>query len=127
MANRVDNLHAWRVFVTYAETGSLSACSEVMGIEPSSVSRTIESLEKGIGQELVLHNSRPMELTESDRKPKNTLNQFYEQHRKFLDTLSSDSASLQGNIKLSVAPGFCQPTFNALSNRVFQTLPQLRH
>ena len=83
MANRVDNLHAWRVFVTYAETGSLSACSEVMGIEPSSVSRTIESLEKGIGQELVLHNSRPMELTESDRKPKNTLNQFYEHIENF--------------------------------------------
>ena len=106
MANRVDNLHAWRVFVTYAETGSLSACSEVMGIEPSSVSRTIESLEKGIGQELVLHNSRPMELTEVGQKAKKHIEPILRAHRKFLDTLSSDSASLQGNIKLSVAPGF---------------------
>lgn len=106
MANRVDDLHAWRVFITYAETGSLIACSEVLGIEPSSVSRTIDSLEKGIGQELVLHNSRPMELTEVGQKAKKHIEPILRAHRKFLDTLSSDSASLQGKIKLSVAPGF---------------------
>ena len=90
MANRVDDLQAWRVFVTYAETGSLSTCGEVMGIEPSSVSRTIEALEKGIGQELVLHNSRPMELTEVGLKakkhieqPKNISSRFSERIKNF--------------------------------------------
>ena len=106
MANRVDDLQAWRVFVTYAETGSLSTCGEVMGIEPSSVSRTIEALEKGIGQELVLHNSRPMELTEVGIKAKKHIEPILRAHQKFLEALASDSAALKGHIRVSVAPGF---------------------
>ena len=112
MANRVDDLQAWRVFVTYAETGSLSTCGEVMGIEPSSVSRTIEALEKGIGQELVLHNSRPMELTEVGIKAKKHIEPILRAHQKFLEALASDSAALKGHIRdidIDVVTGFKEP------------------
>lgn len=106
MTNRVDDLRAWQIFITYAKTGSLSACAEILELEPSSVSRTIAALEKGIGQELVLHNSRPMQLTEVGIRAVKRIEPILRAHRKFLDTLASDSAALQGHIRLSVAPGF---------------------
>ncbi len=106
MSSRADDLSAWRVFVTYAKTGSLVAAADVLDVEPSSVSRTIRSLERAIGQALVQHNSRPMQLTEAGQKALSRMEPVLRTHQKLIESLQTDAAATAGHIRLSVAPGF---------------------
>lgn len=62
---KTDDLSAWRVFVTVARSGTLSAAAKALDVEVSSISRAIGGLERTLGCELVRRNMRPLKLTES--------------------------------------------------------------
>ena len=63
--SKTDDLSAWRVFVTVARSGTLSAAAKALDVEVSSISRAIGGLEKALGCELIRRNMRPMKLTEA--------------------------------------------------------------
>lgn len=44
--SKTDDLSAWRVFVTVARSGTLSAAAKALDVEVSSISRAIGGLEK---------------------------------------------------------------------------------
>ena len=83
--SKTDDLSAWRVFVTVARSGTLSAAAKALDVEVSSISRAIGGLEKALGCELIRRNMRPMKLTEA---------------------LVNDNRALTGRVRLSSAPGF---------------------
>ena len=51
--SKTDDLSAWRVFVTVARSGTLSAAAKALDVEVSSISRAIGGLEKALGCELI--------------------------------------------------------------------------
>ncbi len=106
MAAKYDDLSAWEVFVTYAKTGSLITAGEVLDMQPSSVSRTIVALEKSLGQDLVVHNSRPMQLTDTGSKAFKRMESILQAHRNLIESFTSDTAALSGHIRFSAPPGF---------------------
>lgn len=55
---------AFRVFLLFCRTNSISACARSTGLSQSSVSRHILSLEKLLGTDLVQRKHRPIQLTE---------------------------------------------------------------
>ena len=114
MSSRLDDLYAWRIFVTLAKTGSVSLCAQVMNLEPSSISRAIASLEKGIGQALIRHNSRPMELTDAGRKALTRMEPGLRAHQQLI-------ASLFCRI------GFCNPPFDAFFGSLQRVVSQHFH
>ena len=61
--NRSYDLHAWKLFLRVAETGNLSVVAAELGMEISTLSRAISTLEKSIGHNLFEPNSRPKRLT----------------------------------------------------------------
>lgn len=106
MSSRLDDLSAWRIFVTFAKVGTISGCAQALELEPSTISRAIVSLEKGIGQSLIVHHSRPMELTKAGKKALSRMEPILRTHQQLIDSLTSDAAAMQGHVRLSAPPGF---------------------
>lgn len=63
----MPTLHALRLFVATADTGSFSAAGRRHGVAPSSVSRQVASLEDGLGAQLLVRTTRHVSLTEAGR------------------------------------------------------------
>ena len=125
MSSRLDDLYAWRIFVTFAKTGSVSLCAQVMNLEPSSISRAIASLEKGIGQALIRHNSRPMELTDAGRKALPRMAPVLRAHQQLIDSLTSDTAAMEGHIRFSAALGFATRRLTPVLARYKELYPNI--
>ena len=51
--SKLDDLAAWRYFVTFAKTGTLSAAASALGVDVSNLSRAIAGLEKALGCDLI--------------------------------------------------------------------------
>lgn len=63
--SKLDDLGAWRAFLMFAKTGSLTAAAQSLNVDASVVSRAISALEKSLGCELIHHSVRPLQLTET--------------------------------------------------------------
>lgn len=61
----MDTLHSLRHFSEAVRVGSLSAAARELGISPATVSRSIDSLERHLGFNLLLKTSRNLGLTEA--------------------------------------------------------------
>lgn len=103
---RTDDLTAWRSFVTFAKSGTLTAAAQALDIEISSLSRAIAGLEKSLGCELIRHNTRPLQLTEAGKVALKRMESILRAHDNLLETLYNDHKAFSGRIRLSSAPGF---------------------
>ena len=99
--SRIDDLSAWRYFVAFARSGTLTAAAQTLQIETSNVSRAIAALEKTLGVELVRHNSRPLELTDAGKTALKRIEPILRAHDSLVASLMNDNRALEGNIRLS--------------------------
>lgn len=58
---KTDDLQAWRSFIVFARSGTLTAAAKALETEPSSISRAISGLERTLGVELSAHWSSRMQ------------------------------------------------------------------
>lgn len=63
--SKLDDLASWRFLVAFSKAGTLSAAAQSLDVDVSAVSRGIAGLEKALGCELIRHNARPMELSDT--------------------------------------------------------------
>lgn len=103
---RTDDLSAWRAFVTFAKSGTLTSAAQVLDVDISSLSRSIAGLEKALGCELIRHNTRPLRLTDAGKVALKRMETILRAHDGLLETLRNDHQALTGRIRLSSAPGF---------------------
>jgi DNA-binding transcriptional LysR family regulator len=61
----IDSLHALRLFVRVARTGSFSRAGRELGLSQPSVSRIVAQLEEEIGVQLFTRTTRALNLTEA--------------------------------------------------------------
>lgn len=106
MMARTDDLSAWRAFVTFAKSGTLTSAAQVLDVDISSLSRSIAGLEKALGCELIRHNTRPLRLTDAGKVALKRMETILRAHDGLLETLRNDHQALTGRIRLSSAPGF---------------------
>lgn len=104
--SRTDDLSAWRAFVTFAKSGTLTSAAQVLDVDISSLSRSIAGLEKALGCELIRHNTRPLRLTDAGKVALKRMETILRAHDGLLETLRNDHQALTGRIRLSSAPGF---------------------
>ena len=50
---KYDDLGSWKIFLSLAESRSFSVTAEAFGVEPSTISRTLGTLENSLGQKLI--------------------------------------------------------------------------
>jgi LysR family transcriptional regulator for bpeEF and oprC len=98
----MDRLDAMRLFVRLVECGSFSAVGREQGIGQPAVSKQIAALERHLGAQLVLRNSRNVVITDAGLA-------FYESARQLIDDF--DAVEAPGHGRLCVTPllaGFFQ-------------------
>ena len=99
---RFYDLNAWRLFLRIAETGSVSEVAAQETMEISTVSRTIEALEKSIGQNLFIPKSRPKKLTHAGQIAAQKVRELIASHEDFIKALQEETSELKGPITVSV-------------------------
>ncbi|TAM83282.1 MAG: LysR family transcriptional regulator [Candidimonas sp.] len=83
------SLSALRIFVTVYECQSFSAAARQLQLAPSTVSKHVELLERGLGNVLILRSTRKLHVTEAG-----TL--FYRHCKAALESVDGASAALTG-------------------------------
>lgn len=123
---KTDDLSAWRQFLCFARTGTLSAAAKALETEPSSLSRAIAGLEKALGTELIQHNSRPLRLTPAGKTAQKRMETILRAHDSLMTSLMDANRTLDGSIRLSSAPGFASRRLTPLLSEFQKAHPEIR-
>lgn len=123
---KTDDLSAWRQFLCFTRTGTLTAAAKALETEPSSLSRAIAGLEKALGTELIQHNSRPLKLTAAGRTAQKRMETILRAHDSLMTSLMDENRSLDGSIRLSSAPGFASRQLTPLLSEFQSAHPEIR-
>ena len=92
----MDTLMGMRLFAKVVETGSFSAAGRQLGLNASSVSRQVSSLEDRLGTRLMNRSTRHISLTEAGQL-------YYERASRILAVVQEHPVS--GNRSFSRCPG----------------------
>lgn len=122
---KYDDLSAWKLFSSLVQSGSFSVTGDAFGVEPSTVSRAITALENSLGQKLFNRNERPLTLTEKGKWVARRIEPIISSHRRLIEALTRDNATLEGAIRLSVAPGFATRNLMPLLNEFSEVYPRI--
>lgn len=123
--SKLDDLAAWRNLIAFSKTGTLSAAAELLGVDVSNLSRSIAGLEKALGCDLIRHNSRPMELSDTGKLVVKRMTPIVRAHDALMQKIIDDNSALSGNIRLSSAPGFAARRLTPLLQRFHEMYPQI--
>lgn len=119
--SKLDDLMAWRYLIAFSKTGTLQAAADMLNVDVSNVSRSIVALEKALGCDLIRHNARPMQLSDTGKMVVRRMGQILRAHDSLMQKVIDDNSALTGNIRLSSAPGFAARRLTPLLQR-FQEL-----
>ena len=123
--SKFDDLTLWRYLIAFSKTGTLSASANLLGVDVSNISRGIANLEKALGCDLIRHNSRPMELSDTGKLVVKKMTQILRAHDALMQKIIDDNGALTGNIRLSSAPGFAARRLTPLLQRFHAMHPQI--
>jgi len=98
---KLDDLNLWRVFVNLSQTRNFSYTAGELGVDVSTVSRMLTSLEKSLGRSLFVRTTRPLELTELGQRALELMREQLERQGAIVAELQGPNASMEGLIRLS--------------------------
>ena len=93
---KYDDLGSWKIFLSLAESRSFSVTAEAFGVEPSTISRTLGTLENSLGQKLVDRSARPLELTPKGLWAVKRIAPIIRSHEKLINEMTEDSTGREG-------------------------------
>jgi molybdate transport repressor ModE-like protein len=112
-----DRFEFMRLFVRIAETGSLSAAAQSLGVSQPTASRQLKQLEQILGVQLVRRSTHDLGLTDAGKR-------FFEDARALLadweasiDTLRNAREELTGLIRVAVPVALGQTILATIASR----------
>ncbi len=105
MTARTNDLECWKLFCLVVEKQGLNAAADFADIEPSRLSRVINSLEAELGSPLLVHNRRPLQTTSFGDQAYAMAKALLAQHALMLETLKGDKDRMEGLITLAIPAG----------------------
>jgi len=112
-----DRFEFMRLFVRIAETGSLSAAAQSLGVSQPTASRQLKQLEQMLGVQLVRRSTHDLGLTDAGKR-------FFEDARDLLadwetsiDTLRNAREELTGLIRVAVPVALGQTVLATIASR----------
>ncbi|MCG5031379.1 LysR family transcriptional regulator [Mesosutterella sp. OilRF-GAM-744-9] len=120
-----DDLYAWKLFASLMQSRSFSVTAQAFGVEPSTVSRAISALENSIGQKLVNRSARPLTFTSKGEWAARKIEPILAAHRKFIESFTHDTATLEGQIRLSVPPSFATRNLMPILEEFYKLYPRI--
>jgi len=95
-----------QIFLQVVESGSLKAAAELMGVEPSSVSRKIAALEKRLEVQLLRRSTQRSTPTELGQKYYDRLRNIVDEQAALEDEIRGGVAQLQGTMRIAAPADF---------------------
>ncbi len=96
------------LFVRVARLGSFAAAAKIAAIEPSSVSRSIASLEDRLGARLFQRSTRRVEITEAGRRFLARVEPLLDEFAAAVEEIRTDRRIARGRLTLSASTAFGQ-------------------
>lgn len=100
------NLTDLETFSLVAETGTISAAAERLGVPKSTVSRRVRRLEDALGHELLRRSPRSVTLTDHGRSLHDRSAHALHELRAAADALGNVDAEPTGTLRITTVPGF---------------------
>ena len=97
---KINNLEVWRFFVEAVDSGGISAAADKLGVETSSVSRALRTLESEIGAALWKRSVRPARLTSLGEEVYSRVRELLAQHASLESFLFEDLNVMEGPIRI---------------------------
>lgn len=96
-----NDLASWRIFFRVIETGSIQKTADEYGVEPSSISRRVSTLEQSTGLQLLLRTTRQLKATDVGLQAYQQLLPLVAQFDTVVQNLGIESAHLSGKVRIS--------------------------
>lgn len=119
------NLDRLRTFIRVAETGSLSAASDVLRIAQPALSRQVRLLEDEVGQSLFIRSRHGMQLTSAGEELLSRVSGLVRLLEQSFDDARAYSGRPAGKVRLGVVPTVAVIVAEALVRRVRDELPDV--
>jgi DNA-binding transcriptional LysR family regulator len=107
-ASVVMNLTDLHTFSLVAETGTISAAAQRLGVPKSTVSRRVRRLEDSLGCELLRRSPRAVSLTEHGRALHQRSAPSLQELQEAIDALLYADTEPTGTLRVTTVPGFGQ-------------------
>ncbi len=103
-----DNLNNYKVFLTVANTGSISNAANALFISQPAVSKSVSNLEEGLGVSLFIRNSRGVTLTDEGKILYEHVNNAFNSISQGEDELKRINELGIGQLKIGVSTSLCK-------------------
>lgn len=114
-----------RIAHQLAVSGSLSRAGEQLGINHSTVLRSVTRLEEALGIPLFIRHQRGYQMTDAGRLLRETMQPISGDVRRLCNTLSTLESSPSGTLRISTVTDF-SPFFAPMLHRFRKAYPQIR-
>lgn len=122
---RYSNIDDWRIFRLVAQTGSIQRAADKMGVDASSISRTISSLEKSLQVALVDRHQRPFGLTNEGQEALAHCDKIIQEHDLMLEQLLSAPDAMKGTLRVGIPPAVLDNFLIGPLAKFHETYPEL--
>jgi DNA-binding transcriptional LysR family regulator len=117
------NLNHLVTFAALAETGSFAGAARRLGLPPSTVSEHVAALEKNLGLQLVVRNTRNSRLTESGRRLARDAARMVAVVEEAMAGIDADRARAEGKLRISLPFAFATDLIGPAVGRFTRRYP----
>ncbi|KJY91610.1 LysR family transcriptional regulator [Pseudoalteromonas piscicida] len=113
------------LFVLTVESGSLKSAAEVIGTDPSSVSRKLANLESRLGVKLLQRSTKQTAATEVGLEYYKGVKQLLDEKRELEESISGTSALPSGTLRVAAPHDFAERFIAPVVQTMITTYPDL--
>lgn len=99
--SKLDDLGMWRVFLLLAQTRNFTHTADMLDVDGSTVSRILSTLENLLGRQLMVRNSRPLQLTKFGVEALEQMSSLLERHDAIISHLRLSNTFMEGVIRIA--------------------------
>lgn len=99
--NRAD-LHGLRTFLAIAESGTLRAASDALGVNPSAVSQQLKVFEDSLGTALFVRNTRSVAFTDAGKTLHERTHNIFAEIDTALDATRNTASAASGQLRITL-------------------------
>jgi DNA-binding transcriptional LysR family regulator len=119
------DVDALKMFLAVGQQGSFAAVARDLGVDPTSVSRSIALLEAELGIRLFQRSTRAMVLTEAGERYRSHIAPLIEELDRAKDDVSALESDPSGTVRLTASVAFGQVCLISLLSTLREKYPRL--
>ncbi|MGE0800923.1 MAG: LysR family transcriptional regulator [Lautropia sp.] len=123
--DKVVDLHALRVFLTTAETGSMAATATRFNVTQSAISQSVRALEEYFGVVLIDRSTRPLVLTPAGLHLRTRGSTLLSQALNLRGSVIDASQGIKPDLRIGLVDSFAATCGTALARRLIRHVDHL--